>query len=279
MKNKKNRRNINKSINIKIITAFILGAIISITSSYAIAQTLIKSADVSYVDNAKLGATNVQSAIDGTCTKFSTELQSFLLKVYPVGSIYISYNSTNPGTLFGGTWENYGNGRVLKGINSGTAGQTGGNATTTLKEENMPSHSHSIPQLSGSTSEAGAHTPSGSISTKELIGTIADVGYQEREVMGSASGIVSKGIGIRSYAAFVYDSNNGDPLKTGLYDFDDGFTINATHNHIFTGTAVAAHSHKVTTTASTTGTAGSANPTAISVQDPYITVYMWRRTK
>ena len=38
-------------------------------------------------------------------------------KIYPVGSIYMSVNSTNPGTLFGGTWVRWGNGRVPVSLN------------------------------------------------------------------------------------------------------------------------------------------------------------------
>lgn len=45
---------------------------------------------------------------------------------YPVGSIYMSVNSTNPSTLFGGTWERI-QGRFLLGASSSyTAGSTGG---------------------------------------------------------------------------------------------------------------------------------------------------------
>lgn len=28
-----------------------------------------------------------------------------LKELFPVGSIYINVNTTNPGTIFGGTWE------------------------------------------------------------------------------------------------------------------------------------------------------------------------------
>lgn len=37
---------------------------------------------------------------------------------YPIGSVYISVKSTNPSTLFGGTWVAWGTGRVPVGINT-----------------------------------------------------------------------------------------------------------------------------------------------------------------
>lgn len=62
--------------------------------------------------------------------------------VYPVGSIYLSVNSTNPGNLFGGTWEQI-QGRFLFGMNSSyPAGSTGGEITHQLTAAEMPTHAH-----------------------------------------------------------------------------------------------------------------------------------------
>lgn len=73
------------------------------------------------------------------------ELETNLfLKVYPVGSIYISANSTNPETLFGGKWTALDQGRVLIGANNTyKAGTTGGEFTHTITTDEMPSHNHS----------------------------------------------------------------------------------------------------------------------------------------
>lgn len=61
---------------------------------------------------------------------------------YPVGSIYMSINSTSPATLFGGTWERI-QGRFLLGASSTySAGSTGGEASHTLTTSEMPSHYH-----------------------------------------------------------------------------------------------------------------------------------------
>lgn len=55
---------------------------------------------------------------------------------YPIGAIYQSTANTNPSTLMGGTWERFGNGRVLVGVDEGDSdfnapNKTGGAKTTT----------------------------------------------------------------------------------------------------------------------------------------------------
>ncbi len=66
-------------------------------------------------------------------------------KVYPIGSIYMSVNSANPSTLFGGTWVQltdtflYAT-STTSDANSTTA--TDGEATHTLTINEMPSHNH-----------------------------------------------------------------------------------------------------------------------------------------
>lgn len=63
---------------------------------------------------------------------------------YPVGSIYLSVNSTNPSTLFGGTWQRI-QGRFLFAADSKhAAGSTGGEETHKLTASEIPDHKHSI---------------------------------------------------------------------------------------------------------------------------------------
>lgn len=81
---------------------------------------------------------------------------------YPVGSIYLSVNDTNPATLFGGTWERISQGRFLigAGVNEENStdwwgsypagaenfppGEMGGEATHKLTVDEMPSHVHEV---------------------------------------------------------------------------------------------------------------------------------------
>ena len=62
--------------------------------------------------------------------------------IYPVGSIYMSVNSTNPRNLFGGTWTQLKDRFLLGAGSTYTNGSTGGEASHTLTVNEMPSHSH-----------------------------------------------------------------------------------------------------------------------------------------
>lgn len=59
------------------------------------------------------------------------DLMEVINIIYPIGSIYMSVNNTNPSALFGGTWVSWGSGRVPVGVNTSdtnfnTVEKTGG---------------------------------------------------------------------------------------------------------------------------------------------------------
>ena len=96
-----------------------------------------------------------------TLTECSSD--ELLLKLYPVGSVYINANvATNPGTLMGfGTWTAFGAGRVPVGIDSSdtdfdTGEETGGSKTHTLSVSELPAHTHDVQVTERTTSDDAA---------------------------------------------------------------------------------------------------------------------------
>lgn len=88
---------------------------------------------------------SLPSSLQSNQLFFQTLGTNYILdNVYPVGSIYMSVNSTNPENLFGGTWEQI-QGKFLFGMNSNyPAGSTGGEITHKLTQGEMPKHNHII---------------------------------------------------------------------------------------------------------------------------------------
>lgn len=106
---------------------------------------------------------------------FQTVGSNFVLdNVYPVGSIYMNVNSTNPGTLFGGIWEQI-QGKFLLGMSSSyPAGSQGGEASHTLTMSELPKHTHSII----------GYSPSGN----DYSGSDADLSFTYNNTMTGWSG-------------------------------------------------------------------------------------------
>jgi hypothetical protein len=92
----------------------------------------------------------LQTQINALDTAKTTLLAVFNM-IYPVGSIYVNAStSSSPASLMGfGSWERYGQGRVLVSQNSSDVefnviNETGGAKTHTLTTAQMPVHSHGI---------------------------------------------------------------------------------------------------------------------------------------
>lgn len=282
--------------NIKYIIVTLLCVLCSSISAYA--GTIIFSGDSVGYDNTKTGinSDNVQGALDEiyTCAdnhqNFETELETFANNlennIYPVGSIYISVSNTNPSTLFGGTWVEFGTGRTLVGYKSSDAdfdavGETGGDKIRTLAVDNLPSHSHKYDKYNSSSEGhtlTKANLPSHSHKVYG-ISVSSTVGSAEFNTQPDGNAVVYK----HDTKTSIWSTHTDDDrtvvtgytcIKIGAsHTLDNGTTAMEPTTHDGGG---GAHSHQIQGTTTNTGNTG--NGTAFDTQDPYVVVYMWRRT-
>ena len=78
-----------------------------------------------------------------TVNNLQTTVNNYWKTIYPVGSVYVSVNSSfNPNNSFGGTWVRIQDRFLLASGSTYTNGNTGGEATHTLTVNEMPSHTH-----------------------------------------------------------------------------------------------------------------------------------------
>lgn len=203
------------------------------------------------------------------------QLQDTASKLYPVGSVYISFNATDPSVLFGGTWARLKDTFLLANGDAYAPNTTGGSATKTITLSNMPAHNHTINANgnhthTATTSMAGNHTHTrGSMNITGYIDASADnenLFFADKVTVGGALSV--------SKSATKVGGGTSDLGYTRM-DFDaskswSGVTsTNGNHNHTLTTSTNGSHTHTVNNT-------GGSTP--INIMPPYTTVYVWRRT-
>jgi hypothetical protein len=164
--------------------------------------------------------------------------------LYPVGSIYTNSSvATNPATLLGfGTWTAFSAGRVMVGLDSGNSLFNSAEETGGSYDAIVVSHTHT--GTTGTESANHTHTV-----------TSTDSGHTHTETSTGSTG--ADGADSFTAGGFV---NISATTSTGYANITStAGTQSANHTHTFT-----------------TNSTGSSETNA-NIQ-PYITVYMWKRT-
>lgn len=175
--------------------------------------------------------------------------------IYPVGCIYMSVSPTNPGTLFGGTWEQIEDTFLLCCGTTYTAGSAGGSAT----------HTHTIADNTNSTAisinQMPAHT--------HTRGTMNITGRWEINGSDNNGGIDAECTGSGAIAAFnksqaVCSTVNGSWNGTGGFNFDASRNWTGATSSVGGGQG---HSHSINITTDNTNN-----------MPPYLAIYVFKRT-
>lgn len=111
------------------------------------------------------------------------------VEIFPVGAIYLSVVNTNPGQLFGGTWEQIKDRFLLSAGNTYQAGATGGEASHTLTVSEIPSHTHTVNgSASAGSNDILINGEFQSYASGDQDGFIAGATEGELNVSGTATG-------------------------------------------------------------------------------------------
>lgn len=143
----------------------------------------------------------ISQAVSSAVSNLQSQINSLANKLYPVGSILYTTNNANPSTYLGGTWEAYGMGKVLVGLNTSDSdfnsiGKQGGaksNSVTpigsvsgtvgghTLTVNEMPNHNHGVANASNGFTTFDVNTDHQSTGVGYMLnesGGIYHAGYQ-----------------------------------------------------------------------------------------------------
>lgn len=177
--------------------------------------------------------------VEPSFTSLAWQKQS--LTAYPIGSIYISMNSTNPKDLFGGTWKQLSGGFIYGTTNTSGTGSTGNGTGTST---------------GGNSGNTGASSAANTGSTVLTTDQIPSHSHQQRPISennGSAT--------LSSSGHYLYDSTNAwsngrtnhllSWPYTGSTGGGQGHTHTMAHTHSLNG-----HTHSI----------------------PYMSMFVWQRT-
>jgi hypothetical protein len=206
--------------------------------------------------------------------------------IYPVGSIYISANSTSPATLFGGTWQAFGNGKALVGYDASDSDfnmveRTLGSKTHTQTVNEMPSHthtqnSHNHTQDSHNHSQnSHNHTQDSHTHTQNSHNHSQNSHNHAEQACGQGgAGAYSVMLGLQSGGSVWTLNSTSAVTATNNATTATNKSTTATNNATTaTNNATTATNNAMTATNQNTG--GGA---AFSIMQPSIVVYMWKRT-
>lgn len=227
------------------------------------------------VSAARSGSDLVFKLFDGSEIKV-TGFTSAAVNSWPIGSIFMNTTSTNPNILLGGgTWIRWGKGRVAVSVDEvqtefDTSEETGGSKTHVLTLAELATHDHG--SKTGTESEPHTHaattTAAGNHSHS---GTTATTGSHQHSTQRVDNG-----------AQTGFQTGAGSP-QTFHAHLEDVLTSSAgSHTHTVTTNDAGSHIHNVqvqipiNTHHHTISAQGSGAPH--NNLQPYIAVYMWKRT-